>query len=414
MTSTRLRVAAVGADLDAHLGRNGPLPLRGAARPGRLGPLAAEIAAAGLRGRGGGWFPTARKLEAVASSAGRHAPVVVVNGMEGEPLSGKDEHLLTHAPHLVLDGAALAAETLGAERVIVAVAVGRLGPLLSRLTAERAARGVDPVEITVAEGPERYLSGQETALINWINGGSALPTASRPFHRGVDRRATLVSNTETYAQLALIARHGAGWFRAAGTPDAPGTTLVTVSGAVDLPGVYEVPVGIPVGDVVRATGDPEAVPGPAPAAVLVGGYGGAWLAGADAWSVPLAPDSLRKAGTTLGPGILSVLPHGACGLAHTADITRWMADQGAGQCGPCHFGLPAVAADLDLLVRGTGARAALDQLRRRLGLLPGRGGCAHPDGTARLIASALHVFADEVERHLVGTCCETPQHTAKG
>jgi NADH:ubiquinone oxidoreductase subunit F (NADH-binding) len=147
--------------------------------------------------------------------------------------------------------------------------------------------------------------------------------------------------------------------------------------------------------------------------VLFGGYGGAWLAWDGAWSLQLAPETLRKAGTTLGPGILSVLPQGTCGLAHTADIARWMAAQGAGQCGPCLFGLPAVAADLDLLVRGTGTRAVLDQLRRRLGLLPGRGGCAHPDGTARLIASALHVFADEVERHLIGTCCETRQQATQ-
>jgi NADH:ubiquinone oxidoreductase subunit F (NADH-binding) len=414
MISHRLRAAAAGADLNAHLRRNGPMPLRGAVRPGRLGPLVAEIGDAGLRGRGGGWFPTGRKLKAVAASAGRRAPVVVVNGMEGEPLSGKDRYLLAQAPHLVLDGATLAAEALGAGRIIVAVPARGLGPSLSRLTEERTAWGVDPVGITVVEGPERYLSGQETALMNWINGGAALPTASRPFVRGVDKRATLVSNTETYAQHALIARHGARWFRAAGTPDAPGTTLVTVSGAVDLPGVYEVPVGTRVGDVLRAADDPETGAGPVPAAMLFGGYGGAWLSGQEAWSVPLAPESLGKAGTTLGPGILSVLPAGACGLAHTADIARWMADQGAGQCGPCLFGLPAVAADLDLLVCGTGSRVALDRLVRRLGLLPGRGGCAHPDGTARLISSALHVFADEVERHLTGTCCESLQHASMG
>jgi NADH:ubiquinone oxidoreductase subunit F (NADH-binding) len=316
------------------------------------------------------------------------------------------------APHLVMDGASLAAEAVGARDVLLAVpgdadrprqrenhrmiapVAGRAGRAgraawLRALTADRAARGVDPVQITVVEGPERYLSGQETALVNWINAGPPLPTSARPFEKGVAGRATLVGNAETFAQLALIARYGPRWYRAAGRPDAPGTMLVTVSGAVLHPGVLEVPVGAPVREVLRAA---NAVADPA--AVLFGGYGGTWVAGTTALALALDPESMAAAGAVLGPGIIHVLPREVNGLVRTAEIARWMEGQGAGQCGPCRFGLRSVTADLDLAMRGE--FTAADRLRRRLALLPRRGGCTHPDGVARLVASALTVFGTEV------------------
>ncbi|GAB3965054.1 hypothetical protein GCM10029978_026940 [Actinoallomurus acanthiterrae] len=463
---TERLLTVTGPDLGRHLTRHGDLPLRGRARPGSLGTLAEEIAAAGLRGRGGGWFPTARKLAAVAGAARSRPPVVVVNAMEGEPLSAKDARLLAVAPHLVLDGATLAAETIGADRIVLAVpvggggpvlrngtaeharqstgtvpvgrpgptlrngtaghahrsidrmpvggagpamrgvmtedarqgtdavAVGGLGSALRGIVAERARRRIDPVPIEVVEGPDRFLSGQESALVRWIGGGPAIPTTKRPYEQGVGGRATLVSNAETFAHLALIARHGAAWFRSVGTADAPGTMLVSVSDPEIR--VLEVPVGTPVG----------AVTGTA-AAVLLGGYGGAWLPGDRARELPLAPEPLRAAGAALGAGIVSALPYGACGLRRTAAVAGWMAGQGARQCGPCLFGLPAVAGDLTLLADGRATRADVDRLRARTGLLPARGGCAHPDGVARLAASALCVFADEVEAHLHGHCVET-------
>ncbi|WP_433191330.1 NADH-ubiquinone oxidoreductase-F iron-sulfur binding region domain-containing protein [Actinoallomurus sp. CA-150999] len=362
--------------------------------------------------------------------------------MEGEPLSAKDARLLAVAPHLVLDGAALAAETVGADRIILAVPVGGADPVLRNVTTEhthhstgpapvsgpgtamrgimaehahhstdpmqvgglvsalrsvvagRARRGIDPVPIEVVEGPDRFLSGQESALVRWIDGGPAIPTTNRPYEQGIGGRATLVSNAETFAHVALIARHGATWFRSVGTADDPGTMLVSVSDP-DIR-VLEVPVGTPVG----------AVTGPAPA-VLLGGYGGAWLPGDRARELPLAPEPLQAAGAALGAGIVSALPYGVCGLRRTAAIAGWMSGQGARQCGPCLFGLPAVAGDLALLADGRATRADVDRLRARTGLLPGRGGCAHPDGVARLTGSALRVFADEVEAHLHGHCVET-------
>jgi NADH:ubiquinone oxidoreductase subunit F (NADH-binding) len=415
MTSARLLAVTAGGDYAEHTGVIGPLPLRGGVRPGRIGPLGDLVAASGLRGRGGGWFPFARKMRAVAAATGSRSPIIVVNGMESEPLSEKDTYLLARAPHLVMDGAVLAAEAIGARRILVAVpaeqAITRSFPgangdhrmgtpeiggtgwdiagWLRGVAADRTATSVDPMEITVVAGPRRYLSGQETALVNWINDGPPLPTSTRPFEKGVAGRATLVSNAETFAQLALIGRYGPAWYRAVGTADAPGTTLLTVSGAVIHPGVIEVPLGTSVRDVLRAA---DAVA--EPAAVLIGGYGGTWVAGTAADGLALDPESMAAAGAALGPGIVHVLPHGVRGLVRTAEIARWLTGQGAGQCGPCRFGLPAVSADLDMAVRGQ--IAAADRLRRRLALLPGRGGCAHPDGVARLVASAFAVFGTEI------------------
>lgn len=139
------------------------------------------------------------------------------------------------------------------------------------------------------------------------------------------------------------------------------------------------------------------------AAVLLGGYGGAWVRGDQV----LAPEPLRAAGATLGAGIVSVLPYGSCGLVQTASIVRWLASQGARQCGPCLFGLPALARDLSDLAGGTATGAAVDRLRVRSELIPGRGACAHPDGVSRLVTSALEVFADEVEAHLRARCRAT-------
>ncbi len=452
MTSARLLGVAAGADHEGHTALVGPPPLRGAVRPGEIGPLGALVAASGLRGRGGGWFPFVRKMQAVAAAVGLRSPVVVINGMEGEPLSEKDTYLLANAPHLVMDGATLAAEAIGARRIILAVPADAHRPFgggnhrmitpgkdthdpspavitqsfpavsgnhrmitaerprvaelgmravimpdrlagggdwLRGVAGERVARAVDPVEITVMEGPGRYLSGQETALVNWINGGPPLPTSGRPFEKGVAGRATLVGNVETFAHLALIARYGPEWYRAIGTPDAPGTMLLTVSGAVVRPGVLEVPVGTPVRDVLLAA-DADADP----VAVLVGGYGGTWLAWTTAAGLAIDPESLAAAGAALGPGVVHVLPRGGHGLVRTAEIARWMERQGAGQCGPCRFGLRALSADLDMALRGE--VAAADRLRGRLALLPRRGGCAHPDGVARLVASALAVFGTDV------------------
>jgi NADH:ubiquinone oxidoreductase subunit F (NADH-binding) len=241
--------------------------------------------------------------------------------------------------------------------------------------------------------PHHFVSSEETALVNWLNGGDARPQATppRPFEKGVGKRPTLIDNVETLAHLALIARYGPGWFREQGGPQAPGTALTTVSGAVGAPGVYEVPMGSPVGEALRVAGGPARRLG----AVLAGGFFGSWL------PVPLAAEAPAR-----GAGVLVALPEDACGLAETAAAMAYLGAQSAQQCGPCRFGLPSVAQDFAELAWGRPDSALLHRLNGRLGVLPGRGGCRHPDGAARLATSALRVFGNDVLRHLQRGPCD--------
>jgi NADH:ubiquinone oxidoreductase subunit F (NADH-binding) len=374
------------ADLDDHLARYGPAPT------GRAGLLADDVERAGLTGRGGGAFPTGRKLRTVAGQRG--PAVVVANAMESEPASRKDETLLALAPHLVLDGAVLAAAATGAATVHLCLPRTRAGQAesLVRAAGERRRAGLDPAEVQVHTLPHHFVSSEETSLVSWLNGGGARPrpTPPRPFEKGVGKRPTFVANVETLAHVALIARYGPGWFREQGSEAAPGTTLVTLSGAVRRPGVYEVPMGSSAWQAIAAGGGPGGRLG----AVLAGGFFGSWL------PVPLDP-----AAPTRGAGVLVALPEDACGLSETAAVLAYLGEQSAGQCGPCMFGVPSVAEDFAELAWGRPGAALMERLDRRLGLLPGRGACRHPDGAARLAASALRAFADDVRRHVAHGPC---------
>jgi NADH:ubiquinone oxidoreductase subunit F (NADH-binding) len=225
----------------------------------------------------------------------------------------------------------------------------------------------------------------------------------RVFEAGVDGRPTYVGNVETLAHLALIARYGAEWYRTAGTHSSPGTALVTIGGAVHSPGVVELPYGTRLRDIVDAAGG-AAEP---LQALLVGGYSGAWVAGPVASEVPFTHEDLARVGAAVGVGAVVALPVAACGIAETAHVLRYLAAESARQCGPCMFGLPAIAADFAAITAGStiSDRRATRALERRLEVIPGRGACAHPDGAVRLAASALRTFAHDVELHLAGRPC---------
>jgi NADH:ubiquinone oxidoreductase subunit F (NADH-binding) len=381
-----------------HLAVHGDLGRRGAAA------LLDEVARSGLRGRGGAGFPTAVKLQAVAARRGPRA--VVVNAAEGEPLSGKDHRLLEHAPHLVLDGALAAAAAVGAGEVVVALPDG--AP--SARAALRAAldERSDADAVRLATVPETFLTGEESALIRALDGGPALPTLSppRPDQRGLGRRPTLVQNAETMAHLALIARHGAAWFRETGTDTHPGSTLVTVVGCVRAPGVREIALGARLDEVLTAAGGTtEPVQ-----AVLVGGFHGSWVRG-DELGVRLDRDGLARVSATLGAGVLVALPRSACPVAEVSAVVSWLAEQGAGQCGPCVHGLAAMDSEVRALADGRATADALGRLSRWGGQLAGRGACHHPDGTVRFLRSATTVFADQFELHRrFGRCeaCNAP------
>jgi NADH:ubiquinone oxidoreductase subunit F (NADH-binding) len=383
--------------LAGHLRQFGPVPLggyTGRERPERLIEL---IERSGLTGRGGAGFPTGRKMRSVLAGPG--PAVVVANGAEGEPASSKDRLLLTRMPHLVMDGISVAATAVGAKEAYLVVH-GREEGLLESLedaAAERDHAGVDPVPIQVAGIPGRYVSSEQSSIVQYLNGGPGKPTFAppRPHERGVHGRPTLVNNVETLAHVALIARYGDGWFRSVGLPSAPGSMLATVSGAVARPGVYEIEMGTPVGQVVMLAGGPaERLQ-----AILVGGYFGAWLPAETAWQAPLSHAGMRAVGGVMGAGMVIALPVTSCGLAETARVVRYLAEETAGQCGPCVFGLPALADALADLAYHGGRGRLLAEISELIPLIEGRGACRHPDGATQLVRSALTTFAAEAHGH---------------
>jgi NADH:ubiquinone oxidoreductase subunit F (NADH-binding) len=384
-----------------HRRRFGPLPAPGAG-------FIDVLHASGLRGRGGAAFPAGVKWATVAAARGKR-PVVLVNGAEGEPLSRKDRTLLTLRPHLVVDGAMLAAQSVGAHRVVFYVGdehAAAFGAVRKAL-AERPAAGSERVALVAA--PPGYVSGEETAAVHFVNRGVALPTSTppRPFERGVDGRATVVNNVETLAHAALIARFGAEWFRSAGGGDAPGTALLTLGGAVCRPGVVEVRGGTTIADALQFGGGLTAEA----QAVLVGGYFGTWHLPATLTTVRLDAVSLQRSGHALGCGVVHVLPNGACGVDASARVLGYLARESAQQCGPCVFGLRAIADAAARVAQCRGDTEDLERLQRWAGLIRGRGACRHPDGAAQLLRSALSVFASDFTAHARQRRCAAPPGT---
>jgi NADH:ubiquinone oxidoreductase subunit F (NADH-binding) len=341
--------------------------------------------AVGLRGRGGAAFPVAAKLAALPPEG---AAAVVVNACEGEPGSAKDRALLNLVPHLVLDGAAALAAAVGAEAVVVVTHDAAAAQSVRVAAAERR----DRPAVSVDHAPGGFVAGEGRAVLAGLSGRAAVPPGRRRHaaEAGLQGRPTFASNAETFAQLGLLGRIGPQPFAATGLAQEAGTMLLTVGGAVARPGVVEVPIGAPT-DVVL-----QAAEAPTPAALVLGGYHGTWVDPTRAH--PLAV----TAGTSVGAGVLLALDSRTCPLGELARVTSWLAGESARQCGPCVFGLPALADSLAGL--WAGRVEAWDRAQRRIALLPGRGACAHPDGAARFVASGLHHLSDEIAAHRRGGC----------
>jgi NADH:ubiquinone oxidoreductase subunit F (NADH-binding)/ferredoxin len=356
-----------------------------------------------LRGRGGAAFPVARKLSAVleAARARRRAPMVVVNGAEGEPGSAKDRMLLLRSPYLVLAGAMAAARALRARLILVGVS----DSVVARSVREAAAAEPGLArQVRVMEVPDRFVSGQSGALINAMNGRVPLPSRHRSHasYSGLGRRPTLLSNTETFAQLAMLALAGPEGYASTGTPAEPGTVLLSVGGAASWPAVVEVPSGLPLGEVLDLCGAEPAE------GVLVGGYHGSWLPAQAAYGVPVSRAGLAASGGTLGAGVVLILGQGSCPLGEVARVAAYLAKESSGQCGPCKLGLPGIAHALAALADGSGGIHELDTVRRVATAVRGRGACSHPDGVVRFVLSALDVFTGDLSAHLFRGGCGRP------
>ncbi len=363
------------------------------------------VRGSGLLGRGGAGFPTGTKLDVAATSPG--TPIIIVNASEGEPASRKDRTLLELRPHLILDGAQVAAHATGADEIVIYLhrINEHSSAALDRALSERKNLRHSGARVRVIDAPARYVAGETSAIVSYLDGHGALPRrrAQSAAQSGVANRPTVVSNAESLAHLALIARYGADWFAEAGTPSAPGSTLITLAGSMAVPGlVVEVLGPVTIGHVLERVGGLDDVP----RAVLLGGYAGTWISGDVAWHTPLERHSLAQLGYSLGCGLVAVLHDDVCGLVETARLLSWLAGQSSGQCGSCVFGLPAMAESMDEIVAGVGRSRDARRLFALAGSIRGRGACSHPTGAVNLIESALDTFAPELRAHTRGAVCE--------
>ena len=367
-------------DLEGHLAHWGALPLRSA-----RSTLLDELDSSGLRGHGGAWFPVGKKWRGIREGSRR--PVVVANGSESEPASRKDAFLLTHSPHLVLDGASLAAATLDAHRVVVFVALRHVDGL-RRCVQARNRSGIDPVKIEVIAAADAYLAGQETAVVHALNDGPAVPTfvgLQSIRERGVRGRPTLVQNVESLAHVAMISRYGGQWFRSVGTADSPGTMLVTITGRWAEPVVVEAPLGVAFGDLLHLrTEDVGRYWG-----ALLGGYGGGWLPPSVLLEGNLSEEWARRQSSSLGAGVVA-LSHARA--AHWPKWLGWSAtwsSRARASAVPAVNGLAELADQLELLAfRPDSFRGRFLPIVGLCTLIEGRGACRHPDGVTRFVRTA--------------------------
>ncbi|WP_405542542.1 ferredoxin [Streptomyces phaeochromogenes] len=389
-------------DLPMHLRVHGPLKPMGGEQ------LSALAEAISLKGRGGAGFPFAKKLRAVAESAIRKGirPVVVVNGSEDEPACRKDTVLINRAPHLILDGALLAVEGLGAPTLIIGVTRDSTQASMEAALAERGLnnRPGSALRVRVQRNPVRMATGESSALIRSANGGPPLPTGRkvRASDQGVGNAPTLLSNAETFAQLAIAARIGPDQYRNTGLCDEPGTVMLTISGAVAHPLVIETPTGVPLRHVLQMAGAT-----PDPQGVLTGGYHGRWLGAAAAQEAIISRASLDAVGGTLGAGAILPISQETCPLGESLRVAHWLAAESTRQCGPCYLGLPAAALGLEHVLNG-GGLVALEALKQIANTVKRRGACKHPDGSAMFLESTIKAFTDDLAAHVLGNGCGRP------
>ncbi|MGE2728776.1 NADH-ubiquinone oxidoreductase-F iron-sulfur binding region domain-containing protein [Mycolicibacterium vaccae] len=370
------------------------------------GALLDSVDRSGLLGRGGAAFPLAVKLRTVRD-AGQGRAVVLANGEEGEPASIKDRWLLRHRPYLVLDGVRLAAGMVEASQAFVYVSDDESAASIKRALAEAPLEDVTVSVVTVDPG---YVAGEETAAVRAVNGGPAKPTDKppRPFEEGVGGHPTLVSNVETLANLPFILRHGSDVYRGAGTSASPGTFLATVTGAGRPAALYELEHGVPMTELLAAHGvDTAEVRG-----VLMGGYF-AGLLNREVLDVTLDHESLRRLGSGLGCGAVSVLTS-ECPVAVAASVLAYFDRENAGQCGSCFNGTAAMSAVTEALLHGAATQDDLTRLERWSVVLRGRGACATLDAATNVAASLLRAFPADIARHLAGDCetCRAETYSA--
>ncbi len=410
------------ADLADHLARGGGT---GLARAHDLGPGATiqEMILSGLRGRGGGGFPTGRKWQSVRDGAGGDRTFVVANGAEGEPATFKDRAIIRANPYAVVEGVAVAAFAVGAERAFIGIKE-RFAPECRRLAAavdEMTAAGrAGDVPIQVVLGPDAYLFGEETGLLQVIEGEAPLPRIVPPYIEGLfatvpssgwsappgevatefaTSNPTVVNNVETLAMAAQVLARGPEWHRSLGTPRSPGVVVATVVGDVVRPGVAEIELGTPLGEVIDRVGGGLA-PGRAVKAVLSGAANPVLTA--DQLGTPCSYEGMEAAGSGLGAAGFLVLDDTASMVEVARTVARFLYVESCGQCPACKLGCGAVSEGLDLVATGAGTLDDVEAIAYRLRTVTDGNRCYLPVQAQRVVGSILTTFGDEFNAALAG------------
>ena len=402
--------------IDDYLEAGGGEALR-AARS--LGPEATieEITASGLRGRGGAGFPTGAKWASVRAAGGTH--YAVANGAEGEPATFKDRTLMRRDPYRIVEGLAIAAFCVDASMAFVGVkrSFGVEVANLRRAALELGGAGLlGDLSISIVEGPDEYLFGEEKALLEVIEGRDPLPRllppwqhglfatvtmgweAGTPAGRGQASNPTLVNNVETLASAAHVLARGATWYRSLGTADSAGTAIVTIVGDVRVPGVHEVELGTTLAEVISWCGGAE------PNRTLKAAFSGVSnpVVPARSFDIPLTYEAFEGLGSGLGAAGFVVYDDTADMVAVAAELTRFLAVESCGQCPPCKRGSMELTEVLTRIAHGGGTDADLATIESLLATVTDSNRCYLGTEVQRLVSSVLREFPDDVAAHLEG------------
>ncbi|MHB0926429.1 MAG: complex I 51 kDa subunit family protein [Gallionellaceae bacterium] len=370
-----------------------------------------EIRLAELRGLGGSGFPAWRKWEAVAAEAPKPDKYLIVNGNEDEPGTFKDRVLLEETPHQVIEGAVVTALAIGVNRVVFYTNPDLTRSLAamkaaieqwqtSDLLAQASTALGRPMELQLLPGSGHYIGGEETASMEWVEGRFPFPRGKPPYpaQAGVHGCPTLINNVETIANVSHIVARGAAWFRALGIGVATGTKLYSLSGDVLHPGVYELPMGTPLRELIYTHGG-GLLSGKPLKAVFTGGPSCALLTPVDL-DVAMDFDSLRARGANLGTGAMIVISEGTGIVKRVAEYERFFAHSSCGQCNSCKVGTATMSRLLDRIDTGCGTATDLTTLKNLCTMLPGSGRCHLINGAVQLLDSAFHHFPDEFKQAL--------------
>lgn len=402
----------------------------GVATAQRIGPAATidVITASGLRGRGGGGFPTGRKWAGIAAQEGTRR-YVVVNGAEGEPGTFKDRALLRANPYQVVEGMVVAAFAVGAEEVFVCLKASfeREIEAVTRAVQDFQRAGIcTDCTVNVVAGPDEYLFGEEKAMLEVIEGKPPLPRWFPPYEHGLfaagpqagweaggeagrpdagGSNPTLVNNVETLANVPHILVRGADWFRSMGTPDSPGTVVATVVGDTRVAGVGEVALGTPLRSVIDDVGG-----GPRPGRTVKAVFSGVAnpvVTAADL-DVAVSHEGFRAIGSGLGAAGFIVYDDTACMVDAAYRLSRFLSIESCGQCPPCKIGSSEITARLERIETGVGGDADLAVIQGWLPRVTDGSRCYLAVEEQVLVSSILRAFPDEFVEHLEQHRCPRP------